>query len=158
MTIFPFSHSQPIELTVFQEPELVVLVPVPWEIPFILHRIPAGFPSPAAEYEEKELDFNRYLVANLNATFVFTVVGDSMQGIGIMDGCKVTVDRSIPPKHGHIVLAVVNGDFTIKRFYKRGGKVELRAENPKFEPIRFGECDELTIWGVVTGCVTKFTV
>ncbi len=158
MTIFPFQLATLAHLTLFQEPEAVSSLPVPWTTPYIHHRIPAGFPSPAAEYEEHGLDLNDYLIANHNATFIFTVVGDSMQGIGIMDGDKVTVDRSIEPKHRHIVVAVVNQEYTLKRFYRRGGVVELRSENPAFAPMRFGECDELQIWGVVTGVLRKVPV
>jgi DNA polymerase V len=145
-------------LTLFQDPEPLDIVLVPWETAFIPCRIQAGFPSPAAEYEETGLDLNRYLIDNHNATFIFTVVGESMKNVGIMDGDKVTVDRSIEPKHRHIVVAMVNGEFTLKRLYRRAGVVELRAENPDFQPIRFSECDELQVWGVVTGVLRKLAV
>lgn len=158
MTIFVLPSDPFVSLTLFQEPEPVSSSVVPWTTPFIHHRIPAGFPSPAAEYEEHGLDLNEYLIGNHNATFIFTVVGDSMKGVGIMDGDKVTVDRSIDPKHRHIVVAVVNQEYTLKRLYRRAGVVELRAENPDFAPIRFGECDELQIWGVVTGVLRKVPV
>jgi DNA polymerase V len=81
-----------------------------------------------------------------------------MKGIGIMDGDKVMVDRSIEPKLRHIVMGVVNQEYTLKRFYRRAGVVELRSENPAFAPIRFGECVELQIWGVVTGVLRKVSV
>ena len=81
---------------------------------------------------------------------MFRVRGDSMTGIGIYEGDKLLVDRSIEPKHNHIVLAVLNNEFTVKRLYKRGGVVKLIAENPIYPPIVIKPEEELTIWGVVT--------
>lgn len=148
----------PSELTLLQVPEPASKVAVPWAIRHIGHRIPAGFPSPAADYAEQGLDINEYLISHQASTFIFTVVGDSMKNIGILDGDKVTVDRSIEPRHGHIVIAVVNQEYTIKRLHQRAGIVELRPENPAYRPIRFAELDELAIWGVVTGALRKFVV
>ena len=124
--------------------------------PLYSHRVSAGFPSPAEEYLEKGLDLNTYLVRNKTATFYFRVEGTSMTGARIFDGDMVVVDRSINPKHRHIVLAVVNAEYTVKRLYKRGGIVELRAENPQYAPIQFGDGETLEIWGVVVGVVCKF--
>jgi DNA polymerase V len=124
----------------------------------LLQRIPAGFPSPADEYAESALDLNAYLVRNKTATFFFRVMGDSMTGAHIHDGDLLVVDRSIEPKHGHIVLAVVNNEYTVKRLHRLGGVVELHAENPSYVPIRFQEHDELQVWGVVTGVVSRFAV
>ncbi len=143
------------ELTLLQHSMPAAQMPIPWQTRHIQHRIPAGFPSPAADYEEKNLDLNDYLIKNKSATFIFTVVGDSMKNVGIMDGDKVIVDKSVEPKHRHIVIAVVNREYTIKRFLKVGNAVELRAENPDYKPIRFAESDELEIWGVVVGCLRK---
>jgi DNA polymerase V len=124
----------------------------------LLQRIPAGFPSPADEYAESALDLNAYLVRNKTATFFFRVMGDSMTGAHIHDGDLLVVDRSIEPKHGHIVLAVVNNEYTVKRLHRLGGVIELHAENPAYAPIRFQEHDELQVWGVVTGVVSRFAV
>ena len=124
--------------------------------PLYSHRVSAGFPSPAEEYLEKGLDLNSYLVRNKTATFYFRVEGTSMTGARIFDGDMVVVDRSINPKHRHIVLAVVNSEYTVKRLYKRSGVVELRAENPQYAPIQFGDGETLEIWGVVVGVVCKF--
>ncbi len=98
---------------------------------------------------------NDYLVRNRDASFLFTVRGESMVGAGIVDGDKVVVDRSIEPRHSHIVIAAVDGEFTIKRLFKRGPRVELRAENPAFAPIRFGDGSQLEVWGVVVGVVRR---
>jgi DNA polymerase V len=146
------------QLTLLQQPEPVSQEPVPWPTRIIKHRIPAGFPSPAAEYTEAGLDLNDYLIVHKAATFMFTVVGNSMSKAGILDGDKVVVDRSVAPRHGHIVIAMLNGEYTIKRLYMRGGVIELRPENPDFQPIKLSGEDELQIWGVVTGCIRKLQV
>lgn len=147
-----------VQLTVLQQPEPVSSDPAPWPTRIIKHRIPAGFPSPAAEYTEAGLDLNDYLIPHKAATFLFTVVGNSMSKAGILDGDKVVVDRSVTPRHGHIVIAVLNGEYTIKRLYMRGSVIELRPENPDFQPIRLSGEDELQIWGVVSGCIRKLSV
>jgi DNA polymerase V len=124
----------------------------------LLHRIPAGFPSPADEYAESALDLNTYLVRNKTATFFFRVIGDSMTGANIHDGDLLVVDRSIGPRHGHIVLAVINNEYTVKRLHRLNGVIELHADNPAYPPLRFQENDEVQIWGVVTGAVSRFAV
>ena len=88
----------------------------------------AGFPSPAADHTRKRIDLNEHLIRNKEATFIFRVKGDSMNGIGIYEGDELLVDRSIEAKHGNIVLAVLNGDYTVKRLYRRGGVVKLIVE------------------------------
>ncbi|WP_176753952.1 LexA family protein [Nitrosomonas mobilis] len=132
--------------------------PVVFRLPLLQHRISAGFPSPADEYIEKSLDLNTYLVRNKTATFFFRVIGDSMTGANIHDGDMLVVDRSIEPKHRHIVLAVINNEYTVKRLYHQDGVIELHAENAAYPPIRFGEHDELQVWGVVVGAVSRFAV
>jgi DNA polymerase V len=110
----------------------------------------AGFPSPAADHTRKRLDLNEHLIRNKEATFIFRVKGDSMNGIGIYEGDELLVDRSIEAKHGNIVLAVLNDEYTVKRLHRRGGVVKLIAENPLFPPIVVKDGQELLIWGVVT--------
>ena len=88
---------------------------------------------------------------------MFTVRGESMIGAGIFDGDKVVVDKSIKPKHNEIVVAVVDGEYTIKRFYKYRGVIELRPENPSYPAITFQDGNELQIWGVVVGVVRRYT-
>ena len=112
--------------------------------------VPAGFPSPAADHAQKRIDLNKHLIRNGDATHVFRVAGDSMTGIGIYEGDRLLIDRSIEPKHNHIVLAVLNNEFTVKRLYKRGGIVKLIAENPLYPAIVIKEADDFTVWGVVT--------
>lgn len=112
--------------------------------------VPAGFPSPAADHTQKCIDLNDHLIRNKAATFLFRVRGDSMTGAGIYEGDALLVDRSIEARHNHIVLAVLNNEFTVKRLYRRGGVVRLVAENPIYPPIAIKADEELTIWGVVT--------
>jgi DNA polymerase V len=127
------------------------------ELKLLSHRISAGFPSPAADYAEEGLDLNHYLVQNKPATFMFTVKGDSMVGAGICDGDKVVVDKALKPKHKDIVIAVVDGEYTIKRLYQSRGRVELQAENPNYPAITLSEDCELQVWGVVVGVVRKYS-
>ncbi len=127
------------------------------ELRLILHRISAGFPSPATDYAEEGLDLNEYLVRNKPATFLFTVKGDSMVGASIEEDDKVVVDRALTPKHRDIVVAVVEGEYTLKRLFKHKGRVELRAENPAYAPITFQDGSELLVWGVVVGVVRRYS-
>lgn len=144
--------------------ELPTLVPVIWPInpapaakesPLFLVKCPAGFPSPAADYVESGLDLNDYLVKHRASTFIFDVCGESMRHAGIFDGDKIVVDRSIEARHGAIVVAVLNGEHTVKRLHIRGDGVELRAENPRYPPIVVREGEELVVFGVVVGVVRK---
>ena len=125
-------------------------------VPLFEDRVPAGFPSPAADYIEQGLDFNQYLVSRQAATFVFTVSGDSMSGIGILNGDKVVVDRGVDARHGHVVVAVINGEHTLKRLWVSKGVVELRPENPSYPVLRLSGDDTLNIFGVVVGLVRRF--
>jgi DNA polymerase V len=132
------------------------LEPLPFSRPFALCRVAAGFPSPAQEYLDDSLDLNAYLVRNKTATFFFRSTGWSMRDENINDGDILVVDRSIAPKHDHIVVATVDGDFTVKKLYRRAGVIELRPANPAFKPICFGEGEEMLVWGVVTSVIHTF--
>jgi DNA polymerase V len=142
--------------TLSQPPGLLSSTALRQRIRLVNHRISAGFPSPAADYAEDGLDLNDYLVRNKPASFMFTVKGDSMMNAGIVEGDKVIVDRSVNAKSKDIVVAVVNGEYTIKRLYKTDNKVELRPENPAYQSIVFKEGSELEIWGVVVGVVRRY--
>jgi DNA polymerase V len=117
--------------------------------------VPAGFPSPAADHTEERIDLNQHLIRNQAATYVFRVKGDSMTGVGIYEGDALLVDRSVDPKHNHIVVAQLNNEFTVKRLYRRGGVVQLMPENPSYEPRRIKEEDDFVVWGVVTHNIHK---
>jgi len=112
--------------------------------------VPAGFPSPAADYAQRRIDLNSHLLTNEHASFLFRIRGDSMTAIGIYDGDTLIVDRSIRPLHNHIVLAIIDEEFTVKRLYQCDHTIRLIAENPAFPPIELKEGQELRIWGVVT--------
>lgn len=117
--------------------------------------VAAGFPSPASDYIDQRLDLNQYLGMHSEATFFLRVQGDSMQGAGIFDGDLLIVDRSLTAKTGHVVIAVIDGEFTVKRLQKRAGVVWLKAENPAYPPIELKDGQELEIWGVVSHVVHK---
>lgn len=123
--------------------------------PLFLSRVPAGFPSPADDYVEGALDLNEHLIAHREATFFVRVKGHSMTGAGIRDGDLLVVDRSLEPASGDIVVAVVDGELTVKRLWRRAGRVRLLAEHPGFAPIEFREGQELTVWGVVTSVIHR---
>jgi len=126
------------------------------ELPLGAVKVSAGFPSPAADYEDRRLDINEYLVRNPVATFFFSVEGDSMQGAEIFDGDILVVDKSIQPKHTHIVIAFVDGERLVKRLYRQAGRVALLAENPAYPTLEIKDGMELLIWGVVTGKFKHF--
>jgi DNA polymerase V len=127
----------------------------PFLAPLFHDAIPAGFPSPASDYIDQRLDLHDYLGVHSEATFFLRVQGDSMQGAGIYDGDLLVVDRSKTAKSGHVVIAVIDGEFTVKRLQKRGGKTWLKAENPNYAPIELCDGQELEIWGVVSHVVHK---
>ncbi|NBX56200.1 MAG: peptidase [Betaproteobacteria bacterium] len=129
----------------------------PQPLAFFNATVRAGFPSPAADHSHKRIDLNDHLVRNREATFLFRVRGDSMTGAGIYDGDTLVIDRSLDARHHHIVLAVVNQEFTVKRLYRRGGVVKLLAENPIYPALVFQPDQELSIWGVVTFNLHKLT-
>ncbi len=124
--------------------------------PLLGHKVQAGFPSPADDYVEAWLDLNEHLIEHKDATFFVQATGDSMTGAGIQEGNLLVVDRALEARHGDIVIAVIDGELTVKRLEKRRGKIRLLAENPAYSPIEFKDGQELTIWGVVTSVIQKF--
>lgn len=116
----------------------------------------AGFPSPALDTGARRIDLNAVLVRHPMATFVMRVAGDSMREAGIDDGDTVVVDRALRPAHGMVVVAVVDGDFTVKRLYKRGSSLKLQAANPTYPDITPREGQTVEIWGVVRHCIKSF--
>ena len=135
---------------------MIVGQPIPFEartklrIPLASATVQAGFPSPAEDHMENSLDLNEHLVSNPAATFFVRVQGNSMRDAGIQGGDILVVDRSITPGDRQIVIAMLDGEFTVKRLRKRGGRIFLEAENPDFAPIEISDSQELTIWGAVT--------
>jgi len=119
----------------------------------------SGFASPAQGYEQKFLDLNQHLVTNPPSTFYFRVKGNSMVKTGIHDGDMVVVDRSITPKSSSIIVAAVDGEWMVKRLYKRGNVVKLMSDSddPSHKPVVFAEWQELQVFGVVTYVIHKPT-
>lgn len=117
--------------------------------------VPAGFPSPAADYEENKLDLNKHLIKNPAATFFVRVTGDSMVGAGIHNGDLLVVDRSIEPRNKNVVIAVINGELTVKRIRIHKKEITLEAENANYRAQRITEDTEFEVWGVVTSVVHK---
>jgi DNA polymerase V len=117
--------------------------------------VPAGFPSPADDYEETSLDLNKYLVKNPAATFFVRVAGDSMIGAGIHCGDIIIVDRGIEPRDKSVVIAVVNGRFTVKRIRIMGRRITLEPENENYCVQEISDGMEFEVWGVVTAVLHK---
>jgi DNA polymerase V len=115
--------------------------------------VSAGFPSPAADYEEGKLDLNKHLIRNPAATFFVRANGDSMTGAGIHTGDLLVVDRSLEPADKSVVIAVVDGELTVKRIRLRNGKVTLQPENDNYPACQITECVEFEVWGVVTNVI-----
>lgn len=122
-------------------------------IKIIENPVAAGFPSPAADYVENELDFNALLVRNPSTTFCLKVKGESMSGAGINSNDIVVVDKLLTPNTNDIVVASIDGDFTLKRLIQEQGKLLLRAENELYDDIEIQGSMELVIFGVVSAVV-----
>lgn len=125
-------------------------------IPLYASLISAGFPSPADDYIEAELDLNRYMIRNPADTFMFRVKSDAMIGAGILDRDILIVDRSIGPRHGMIVVALVNGEMTVRRLNRKNGNWVLDPDSKDFQSLHIRPGQDLEIWGVVTGMVRKY--
>ena len=116
-------------------------------------KVPAGFPSPAADYEEDKLDLNRYLIKNPAATFFVRVTGYSMMGAGIYSGDLLVVDRSLEPRDKSVVIAVIDGELTVKRIRIGKKKITLEPENENYSVQQITEDTEFEVWGVVTNVI-----
>ena len=125
-------------------------------IPFYLQKVGAGFPSPATDYIEDDLDLNTYLINNAPATFIIRVQGKSMRDVGIYDGDLLIVDKSINPKSFSTVIANVNEELVVKTFIKEKEVSYLTSGSKStIDKINLGENQEVIIWGVVTYVIHK---
>ena len=120
--------------------------------------VSAGFPSPADDYLERDLDLNEYFVKHESATFYVRVSGDSMEKAGIYHNDILIVDRSLEARDRSIVVAVIDGELTVKRLQRRNGEIHLMPENDKYKPIKIEPEQEFLIWGVVSGIARKFNL
>jgi len=124
-------------------------------VTFFDEGVPAGFPSPAEDHMDLDLDLSSYLIQHPSATFCVRVEGDSMVGAGIKSGDVILIDRSLTPNPGNIVLAVVDGEFTVKRVDIVDDKLFLIPENPRLKPMEVAEGSSFQVWGVVTFVIHK---
>lgn len=120
------------------------------KLPFYAAGIKAGFPSPAADFDETKISLDNVLVKNRGATFYAKAVGTSMIGAGIDDGDIMVIDRSLEPSNNKIAVCYIDNEFTVKRIKTEKDCVYLMPENKDFQPIKVTEDNELIIWGIVT--------
>jgi DNA polymerase V len=125
------------------------------QLPLFNTLVPAGFPSPATDYMDGKIDLNQKLIQHPASTFFVKVTGDSMQGAGIFTGDIIIVDRQIQAKDGDIILACLDGQFTVKQLSKKNGKISLIPANPNYDPMQVEEDQVFQVWGVVTYTIHK---
>ena len=118
-------------------------------IPLVKGTISAGFPSPADDYTEENIDLNEHLISNPFSTFFLRVKGDSMINAGIKDKDLIIVDKSLTARPGNIIIAMIDGEFTIKRLSIKNNELYLKAENHNYPDFRFKNHLDVQIWGVV---------
>ena len=141
------SNQKPVPIS--EAPLLAVL---------LTNRVCAGFPSPAEDPGAQRIDLTQMLVVHAQATYFLRASGHSMVEAGIFDNVILVVDRAVKPRHNHIVVAVVDGDFTVKYLHQRAGRIKLKAANPTFADIVPKEGQTIEVWGVVTSCIKQFPV
>ena len=125
------------------------------KIPFIKEGVSAGFPSPAADFMETNIDLNKELSENQLATFYIKVKGNSMIDAGINDKDVLVVDRSLEPQNNKIAICFIDGEFTVKRILVEKECLYLMPENASYSPIKITEENQLIIWGIVTYVIKK---
>ncbi|KXS38722.1 MAG: DNA polymerase V [Halomonadaceae bacterium T82-2] len=133
---------------------------MPLALPFPEIRIRAGlsgFPSPAQDYTSDRLDLNEHLIKRPSATFFMRVSGDSMEDFGMHDGDLLIIDRSLDPRPGHMVAALVDGEVIVKRYEVHGGRPCLVSGNPRYAPIPLAG-HECRIWGVIRSVIHQYPV
>lgn len=125
------------------------------EVPISPSSVPAGFPSPSQDYYDSGIDLNKHLIMDETSTFIVRVSGDSMTGAGISDGDELIVDRSLQPRDGNVVVAILDGELTVKRLRLDGSRVVLHPENGDYPDIEIPELSDLMVWGVATRCLHR---
>lgn len=124
-------------------------------VPVLGDAVPAGFPSPAEDYLDMDLNLHDYLVRNPAATFCVRVSGGSMVSADIKSGDVMVIDRALDPTNNSIVLAVLNGEFTVKRIKKRANELYIIADNEEYQPMKITKDVDFQVWGVVTFIIHK---
>lgn len=141
-------------------PKETVSFPVPFahraalQRPLLMVAVQAGFPSPAEDYVDSALDLNERLVRNPASTYFVRVSGNSMEP-AIPNGALLVVDCSLPPTSGKVVVVVLDGEMTVKRFRRTGLRISLHAENPNYQPIEVGSGQDFEVFGVVVAVVNE---
>ena len=125
-------------------------------LPLAADTVCAGFPSPAEDFAVKRIDLTQELITHPQATFLLRVSGESMREAGIFDGDMLVVNKALKPRHGQVVVAVIDGEFTVKYLYQRGGRVKLKAANATYPDITPKDGQTLEVWGVVTASIKRF--
>lgn len=131
----------------------------PLPMPYADMGIQAGFPSPAQDYVDRTLDFNRELIAHPSATFYAKVVGMSMKDAGISEGDIIVIDRAVDPEQDDIVVVFIDGEFTIKYIdfsEVKQNRIWLRPANEEFTPIKVTADADFRVWGVVVKVIKSF--
>jgi DNA polymerase V len=120
--------------------------------------VAAGFPSPAEDHMVKRIDLMEQLIRHPQATFLLRIRGESMREAGIFDNDVVLVDRAISPRSGHVVVAIVDGEFVCKTLWQRAGRIKLKAANPTFADINPKDGQTVEVWGVVVAAIKQFPI
>lgn len=152
----PSRHRYTVRMYSISEPIPVVFAPC--SLVLAGDSVAAGFPSPAEDYMVRRIDLNEVLITHPQATFLLRVRGHSMIKAGIFDGDMLVVNKALKPRHGQIVVAVVDGEFTVKVLYMLDGVVKLQAANDDFPEFIPRDGQTLEVWGVVTACIKRFPV
>ena len=140
----------------FNSPVLASSLPV--EAHLITGTVQAGFPSPAEDLGAQRIDLAQLLIKHSQATYFLRASGHSMTEAGIFDGDILVIDRAIKTRNTHIVVAIVDGEFTVKQLYQRAGRMKLKAANPTYPDITPKEGQTIEVWGVVTSTIKQFKV
>jgi DNA polymerase V len=128
----------------------------PLLVKLLTNKVCAGFPSPAEDLGAQRIDLAELLIKHSQATYFLRASGHSMVEAGIFDKDLLVVDRAIKPRHNHIVVAVVDGDFTVKHLYQRAGRIKLKSANPTYPDIVPKDGQSIEVWGVVTATIKQF--
>ncbi len=146
--------SDDLELPILEPQQQLSII----ELPLFTSKVPAGFPSPADDHLESSIDLNQHCISNPPATFFVKVKGHSMTGAGINDGDMLVVDRSLRPNNNSIVVAVIDGEVTVKALDTATDEVWLRSKNPDYPDFQIKEGMALHIWGVVKNVIRSLPV
>lgn len=126
------------------------------KLPFVVEGISAGFPSPADDFLDINIDLNKHLIKNPSTTFYGKVRGNSMMDAGIHNGDLLIIDKSLEPTNNKIAVCFIDGEFTVKRIKVENDCVWLIAENKEYKPIKVTEDNEFIVWGIVTNVIKYF--